>query len=336
LKPILGAELIHEGHRAVLLAKTSTGYANLCRVLSARHCDEIFDFIEAVARHREGLMILSDDLSALIAWKHDAIEDLYVELTPGPSMHESVAVSCRLGLPSVATTRASFLQPADYHAHRLLRAIAENTTLSRLRADQCCAHSHWLMPESALNRYFPNTPEAIDNTRRVADGCFTNWDFKETIFPSFRQFNSAAAFETLRERTYQGALSRYRKLSEVVTNRIEKELTVIRDKGYADYFLVVDEIVRQAPRTCGRGSAAASIVSYCMGITHVDPIRHNLLFERFLNPGRHDPPDIDIDFPWDERPTILEWVFSHYGRQHAAMVANQNTLATRAAMRELA
>ena len=134
----------------------------------------------------------------------------------------------------------------------------------------------------------------------------------------------------------EGALWRYGKLTEVVTQRIEKELSVIREKGYADYFLVVDEIVRQAPRTCGRGSAAASIVSYCLGITHVDPIRHKLLFERFLNPGRHDPPDIDIDFPWDERPKILEWVFIHYGTHHAAMVANQNTLATRAAMRELA
>jgi DNA polymerase III alpha subunit len=122
----------------------------------------------------------------------------------------------------------------------------------------------------------------------------------------------------------------------VSEQRVEKELVVIRDKGYADYFLVVDEIVRQAPRTCGRGSAAASIVSYCLGITHVDPIKHHLFFERFLNPGRHDPPDIDIDFPWDERPKILEWVFAHYGHQHAAMVANQNTLASRAALREIA
>ncbi len=116
----------------------------------------------------------------------------------------------------------------------------------------------------------------------------------------------------------------------------EKELTIIREKGYAHYFLVVDEIVRQAPRTCGRGSAAASIVSYCLGITHVDPIRHHLLFERFLNPSRHDPPDIDLDFPWDERPQILEWVFAHYGPRQAAMVANQNTLAIRAALREIA
>ena len=111
---------------------------------------------------------------------------------------------------------------------------------------------------------------------------------------------------------------------------------MIRDKGYADYFLVVEEIVGHAPRTCGRGSAAASIVSYCLGITHVDPIRHHLLFERFLNPGRHDPPDIDIDFPWDERDAILDWVFAQYGERSAAMVANQNTLAIRAAIRETA
>ncbi|KXK00105.1 MAG: DNA polymerase III subunit alpha, partial [Nitrospira sp. OLB3] len=140
----------------------------------------------------------------------------------------------------------------------------------------------------------------------------------------------------MRTKTYDGARWRYGKLSTRVTQRIDTELAVIRDKGYAHYFLIVDEIVRQAPRTCGRGSAAASIVSYCLGITHVDPIRHHLMFERFLNPGRHDPPDIDLDFPWDERPKILEWVFTHYGHKQAAMVANQNTLACRAALRELA
>jgi error-prone DNA polymerase len=336
LKPMLGAELVQGVHRAVLLAKTPAGYANLCRVLSARHCDESFDFTGTVARHRAGLVILSDDRAALAAWSRDSDEDLYVELTPGPMMHEAVAFSRQRGLPPVATTRASFLRPADYHAHRLLRAIAENTTLSRLRADQCCAPLHWLMPETALARYFPNIPAALTNTRRIADACHTDWDFKEAIFPAFRQLSAEAALETLREKTYEGARWRYGDWSEVVRERIEKELTVIREKGYAHYFLVVEEIVRQAPRTCGRGSAAASIVSYCLGITHVDPLRHNLLFERFLNPGRHDPPDIDIDFPWDERPNILEWVFAHYGQRHAAMVANQNTLATRAALREIA
>lgn len=336
LKPILGAELVHGRHRAVLLAKTPAGYANLCQVLSARHCDDPFDCINRVARHRTGLVILSDDVVALTVWREDSAENLFVELTPGPSMHEAVTVSRRLDLPPVATTRASFLHPADYQAHRLLRAIAGNTTLSRLRAEDCGAPSHWLMPEAVLARHFPHLPEALINSRQIAEQCHTDWNFKETIFPSFRRLSAEAAFQTLRAKTYAGARWRYGSLSAIVTQRIKKELAVILDKGYAHYFLIVDEIVRQAPRTCGRGSAAASIVSYCLGITHVDPIRHNLLFERFLNPGRHDPPDIDIDFPWDERPQILDWVFAHYGHQHAAMVANQNTLAPRAALREIA
>jgi DNA-directed DNA polymerase III PolC len=336
LKPILGAELISGVHRAVLLAKNSTGYANLCRILSARHCDESFDFLKTVALHRTGLVLLSDDPVAVTAWQAESAEDLYIELTPGESLQDAVALSRRLKLPPVATTRTAFVQPADYQAHRLLRAIAENTTLSRLKPDHCALPSHWLMPESVLARQLPHVPEAVTNTQRIAEQCHTDWDFKQTIFPSFRQLSSAAAFETLHRKTYEGALWRYGSLSAIVRQRIEKELTVIREKGYADYFLVVDEIVRQAPRTCGRGSAAASIVSYCLGITHVDPIRHNLLFERFLNPGRHDPPDIDVDFPWDERAAILDWVFKQYGPQHAAMVANQNTLATRAALGEIA
>ena len=336
LKPILGAELGHESHRAVLLAKTPEGYANLCRLLSARHCDESFHFIESVAQFRSGLLILSDDGPALRAWRDESRADLYVEVTPGPQLHNAVTLSRELGLPPVATTRAAFLHPTDYQAHRFLRAIANNTTLSRLRAEDCASHLHWLMPEATLARHLPHVPEALTNSRRIAEQCHTDWDFKDTIFPSFRQLSADAAFNTLKAKTYEGAIWRYGRVSTVVQERIEKELAVIRAKGYADYFLVVDEIVRQAPRTCGRGSAAASIVSYCLGITHVDPIRHNLFFERFLNPGRHDPPDIDIDFPWDERPAILDWVFTHYGHRQAAMVANQNTLATRAALRELA
>jgi DNA-directed DNA polymerase III PolC len=125
-------------------------------------------------------------------------------------------------------------------------------------------------------------------------------------------------------------------LPPAVIERIERELDLIEQKGFAPYFLVVDEIVRQSPRTCGRGSAAASIVSYCLGITNVDPIRHNLMFERFLNPGRTDPPDIDVDFAWDERDDILDWVFKTYGHQRSAMVANHIRFRPRMALRETA
>ncbi|MCA9451775.1 MAG: DNA polymerase III subunit alpha, partial [Nitrospira sp.] len=242
----------------------------------------------------------------------------------------------RTRLPPVATNRVHFVTPQEFPLHQILRAIAFNTTLSQLPPEACCAPHHWLMPPAILDSQFPHAPHAIANTRKIAQHCQTEWSFKETIFPNFRRLSDPHAFTLLREKTYDGARWRYGSLTAVVTVRIERELSVIRDKGYAHYFLVVDEIVRQAPRTCGRGSAAASIVSYCLGITHVDPIRHNLFFERFLNPGRHDPPDIDVDFPWDERDGIVDFVFARYGSRQAGMVANQNTLALRAAVREVA
>ncbi|MDH5698898.1 MAG: DNA polymerase III subunit alpha [Nitrospirota bacterium] len=336
LRPILGAELTHNRHRAVLLVKDSFGYTNLCRLLSQRHCDADFDCITSVQEHRQGLIILSDDLPALTAWKRHSPTDLYVELSPGALMHQALAFSRRAHLPPVATNRVHFVTPQEFPLHQILRAIALNTTLSQLPPDACCAPNHWLMPPATLAPQFPHVPHAMTNTWKIAQHCQTEWSFKATIFPGFRQLSDPHAFTMLREKTYDGARWRYGSLTPVVTDRIERELGVIRDKSYAHYFLVVDEIVRQAPRTCGRGSAAASIVSYCLGITHVDPIRHNLFFERFLNPGRHDPPDIDVDFPWDERDRIVDFVFARYGSRQAGMVANQNTLALRAAVREVA
>ncbi|MBD3320777.1 MAG: DNA polymerase III subunit alpha, partial [Chitinivibrionales bacterium] len=121
-----------------------------------------------------------------------------------------------------------------------------------------------------------------------------------------------------------------------ITDRLEYELSVIEKKRYVSYFLVVDDIVRQSPRTCGRGSAAASLVAYCLGITNVDPIRYNLMFERFISPQRKDPPDIDVDFAWDERDGVLDYVFEKYTHKHAAMVATHQTFGPRMALRETA
>lgn len=179
---------------------------------------------------------------------------MYVELTPGSDIQETLTFSRGSGVPPVATARAACLDPTDFETHRLLRAIAENTTLSRLRPECCCAPSHWLMPPPVIERYLPHVPEALTNTCRIADQCVTTWDFQATIFPSFRHMAADAAFETLRTKTYNGAVRRYGVISEAICARIEKELTVIREKRYADYFLVVDEIVRESPRTCGRGS----------------------------------------------------------------------------------
>jgi len=337
LHPILGAELTTDDHRAVLLAKTPAGYANLCRLLSERHGNPSFDFLTSVSRYRSGQIILSDDEVVLTTLAKESRQDLYLELTPGPAMHDALTVSRRLNLPPVATNRVYFTHANDFSTHRLLRAIALNTTLSRLPEEACCSPRQWLMRPTFMVSQFPHVPEAIKNTLRIAEACHTDWRFGETIFPAFRQLTDDEAFQALKENTYAGAQDRYSTITQEIRDRIEKELTIIRHKRFAPYFLVVKDIVQQSQRTtCGRGSVAASIVSYCLHITHVDPIKHNLFFERFLNPGRKDPPDIDIDFAWDERDGILKWVFEQYGERQAAMVANQNSLGFRAAIREVA
>ncbi|MGH7768781.1 MAG: DNA polymerase III subunit alpha [Candidatus Binatia bacterium] len=335
LKPILGAELTHGSHRAVCLVKNTEGYANLCRLISARHCDRPFNLIQAVERHRRGLIVLSDDLPALASWKENSPEDLYVELTPGSRMQEAVRFGRAASLPPVATNKVHFSAAEGYPLHRLLRAIDLNTTLSRLPKDACAASTHWLAPPPTLEPYYAHVPEALANTLRVAEACRTAWDFRETIFPAFRTFSDAKAFAVLKKKTYAGARRRYREWTPKVRGRIERELAIIREKGFSHYFLIVEEIVR-GHLTCGRGSAAASIVSYCLGVTDVDPIRHNLLFERFLSSARNDPPDIDVDFPWDERDGVVQSVFDQYKSEKVAMVANQNTLALRGALREIA
>jgi error-prone DNA polymerase len=148
--------------------------------------------------------------------------------------------------------------------------------------------------------------------------------------------SNTEAFDRLYRATLEGCRWRYGEITPIVRDRIEHEMRIIREKNFAPYFLVVADITKKAQRSCGRGSAAASIVSYALGITHVDPIRHHLFFERFLNPGRVDPPDIDVDFAWDEREQVIDYVFAQHGNQRAAMVANHNTYGARSAVREVA
>jgi len=336
LRPLLGVELTHADHRAVMLVTSPNGYANLCRLISARHCDPAFDLVDAVRSQRSGLIILTDDGPALEVWAGDGRDGLFVELTPGPRMHHAWRLSAKLQLPSAATNRVHFIRPEEFATHQLLRAIACNTTLSRLAASEQCGPTHWLWSGAKVAAHFPHAPEAVTNTRRIADRCFAGWDFSNTIFPAHREASDRDAFELLRAKAYAGALQRYGAIALAVQERLEHELTVIRDRGYAQYFLLVEDIVRCSPITCGRGSAAASIVAYCLGLTHADPIRHGLLFDRFLNASRNDPPDIDIDFPWDERDGLIERVLKTANPDRAAMVATHTTLGVRGAVREVA
>jgi len=336
IAPILGAETVHGGHRAVLLVRDEKGYGNLCRLLTELHCDQDFHLPQRLPNFRAGLIILSDDPQVLTPLCRQSAADLYVELSPGHRMEQAFKLSRALAIPPVATSRAVLQDEADFELHRVIRAIALNTKLSRLATEQTALASDRLWSAERLAAHFPHCPEALENARRIALRCQTDWDFSGIVFPVFRNLDGDAAYSELERRAREGAVWRFGGINARVEARLAKELDLIRGKGFVHYFLVVEEIAKQSPRTCGRGSAAASLVAYCLGITHVDPLRHNLFFERFLNEGRLDPPDIDIDFPWDERDAVLNFAFDRYGTERTAMVANQIGFKGRAAVREVA
>ena len=336
LAPIIGAEAIVGPRRALLLVRDEAGYGNLCRLLSDLHASADFDLCRALAERRRGLVVISDDPVVLTDLRRQGREDLFVELSPGHQMHRALKLARDLQLPPVATSRAVLLESDDFQLHRVIRAIALNTKLSRLEPDQTARAGDLLLAAERLADYYPHCPEAMSNTVRIAAQCKTDWDFAATVFPAYRSLDKDAAFAELERRSRQGAHRRYGRIDARIEARLDKELQIIRAKGFADYFLVVEEIARQSPRTCGRGSAAASLVAYCLEITHVDPLRHNLFFERFLNPGRVDPPDIDIDFPWDERDRVIDFAFARYGARRTAMIANQVGFKGRGAVREVA
>ena len=336
IKPIVGSELVSDGHRAVLLVKSRRGYVNLSHIISDRHCHQDFDLIRTLREYREGLVIFSDDFKLLKALKRDSADNLFVEMSPGYHMARCYAFSRKSGIPPVATNRVYLIKKEQFRLHLILRAVSLNGKLSRLGFDDTCREHNFLNASRAMIDQFPHAPAAIRNTLKIAESCVPDWNFDRIIFPCFEDMDDKEAFDRLYRATLEGCRQRYGKVTRAVRERVDHEMGVIRKKNFAHYFLVVADMTRKARRSCGRGSAAASIVSYALGITHVDPIRHNLFFERFLNPGRMDLPDIDVDFAWDEREGVIDYVFAKYGNRRAAMVANHNTFGARSAIREVA
>ena len=331
LQPIVGAELRHGGERAVVLVKTREGFSHLTQILTGLKMRKDFNLARSLADHGRDLTILteSDRLLETLAGKG---HDLYALITP--FTQKTVRAARRLSLPLAAAGDVTFLSREDWAVHRVLRAVAEKSAVPALKPETLAPADALLFPVEDAGRLFSDYPEAIANVEKIASGCRFHDIFNGFIFPEYGEKGRSAAL--LRRRVYAGAEQRYGELSETVVERIEYELGIIEAKGFSPYFLIVADIVSRASRTCGRGSGAASIVSYSLGITNVDPIRHNLYFERFLNPERKDPPDIDIDFAWDERDEIIASVMSSYGTDYAAMVCTHIHFKARSAIRETA
>ena len=337
LKPIAGANLITPSGELLLLVESQAGYANLCRILSDLHERDHLALEVWFSRWGEGLFVLSHQRQVLeTLCQFVSNTHLFVELRPGVSEKQAHDLAREFHLEVVATGDVYFEKPSDHHLHKVLRAIAQNTTLSRLSPGSYKGNQHWLRSEREMQILFPNSLEAINNSYYLAERCYTDWSFVNTIFPDLSLRKTHRANRVLKKMVYQGARQRYGDLTPEIVRRIDYELSLIAQKGFAPYFLIVRDIVQQTRATIGRGSGAASIVSYCLFITQVDPIRYHLQFERFIHPERVTLPDIDIDFPWDERDDILAYVFQKYGQERTAMVATQVFLRPRSAIREVA
>ncbi len=341
IRPIIGAELRGPDGRLVALARNREGYGNLCQILSARDAARrggkepgaAAGLLGSGAAMSAGLVLASDE-PGLLAALVGGVERLYAAITPRSL--GAVSVARALGLPLLALGDASFVAPEDYSVHRLLRAIAGNTTLGRLGEKECDPPGALLFGQAEAERIFATYPEALQAAQEVSRLCAFERIFEGLVFPAYASVSGSSPGDELRARAFEGARLRYGAIGDAVADRLEFELGIIAEKGFTDYFLVVGDIVKLASRTCGRGSGAASIVAYCLGITNVDPIRHNLYFQRFLNPARTDPPDIDVDFAWDERDAIIRSVIERFGPEFCARVANHNFFGARSALRETA
>ena len=344
LTPIAGAEIVEAGApaaapggggRGLLLARGREGYASLCHVITERHLDATFSLAAAVRRHARGLILLSEN-EALLESLRDALP-VYAELVPGRGDRALRAWARRQGIPCVGTNDVHFVRPESRRLHQILRAIDRNTTLERVPRDDLAEIGRTFASGEEMEARLCHAPEALENAARLGEECAADWEMGRTVFPSF-PLERGDAFEVLRARCEAGILHRYGKRPAAeVQERLRRELAIIREKGFADYFLIVEAITSRTPRICGRGSGAASIVAYLLGITHVDPVRHNLFFERFLSPERKDPPDIDVDFAWDERDQIQLDVLAENGAPvRAAMVANHVGFRAKGAIHEIA
>ncbi len=348
IRPILGAELDEPagGDSAVVIARNNEGYARLCRLITDRHLGERFDLKNALAGLGPEVFILTssaDLLRALAKTRPPGTTYAEVSDTGDPASAGRLARIRRVceetGLEAAATNDVHFLTPSGHDRHRVLTAIRKRKTLTDLPDEECVPAEAWLKPADRMERLFGSWPSAIRNTHRIAEACDVKFRLNTPRLPTFPLPSGETPFSYLWRLCFKGAVRRFRPLRPEVVDRLTAELRVIYSLGFAPYFLLVWDIVRFARRRriplIGRGSAANSIVSYVLGITDIDPLRHNLFFERFLNPERSTPPDIDVDFCWKRRDAVLDYVYEKYGADRVAMISTHVTMGARSSVREV-
>ncbi|MBI9102340.1 MAG: DNA polymerase III subunit alpha [Spirochaetales bacterium] len=339
LKPVTGMEIHFKGEYLLsAFCLEQGGYSFLNRMVTEMHRVESragsfnpMDYL--LSEGWEGLAFASNRLEILSALKAAGGKNIFAALFWGKPFHSFAANALARGIPPLALNMGIYRDRKESRIYKLLRAVDGNTSIGRLEQAELPEEFHQYVPPQEMSAFFSALPQALENSVRLARESADRLLPRSFVFPRFNGMDDTSAVNRLEQLCRKGIKRRYGFDRADVEDRMAYELNIIRRKGFAGYFLVVHDIVSRFPRTCGRGSAAASIVSYLLGITHVDPLEYNLFFERFLHEGRMDPPDIDIDFPWDEREGAMAYVFEKY-KGRAGLVADHVTFSHRSCVRE--
>ena len=355
-------------YHLVLLAENEEGYANLTKIVSKGFVEGYYYKPrvdkELLRKYHKGIIALSACLAGEVARfltkglyeeaKKTALEyqeifgegNFFLELQDhgipeqGLVNQQLFKMSEETGIELVATNDIHYTYAEDAKPHDILLCIQTGKKLSdenRMRYD---GGQYYVKSEEEMLRLFPYAKQALENTQKIADRCHVEIEFGVTKLPKYDVPDGYTSWEYLQKLCYEGLEKRYGDPSEELKDRLSYELETIHQMGYVDYFLIVWDFIKYAKDHGisvgpGRGSAAGSIVSYCLGITTIDPIRYQLLFERFLNPERVSMPDIDVDFCYERRQEVIDYVTRKYGKDCVAQIVTFGTLAARGVIRDV-
>ena len=379
IKPIIGCEMyVAPGSRygkgpedktpyhLTVLAKDGRGYQNLLKLVTRSQLEGFYYKPrvdrELLERYSEGLVVLSgcpsgevptlissgrmDEARAAAGWYKDLFDDYYLELmehggVPGlPAINKGLMeLHDTLEIPVVATNDSHYTLREEAPLQDILICIHTNTNVndeSRMRMEE---DSYYLRSSQEMEALYPDLPEAIANTRRIAEKCDLELDFSQLRLPEFAVPDGQTADDYLARVCWEGLRRRIERVTDEEEGRLAYELEVIKQTSFANYFLVVWDIARFVRENdiffTVRGSAAASLTLYCLGVTDINPLPYKLVFERFLNVERKEMPDIDMDFQDDRREEVINYVVSKYGRDHVAQIITFGTLGARASIRDV-
>jgi DNA polymerase III alpha subunit len=348
IKPVFGAYIDdpqYPEHYAIFLAKNNNGYSTLCRIITTRKLKEDFSLAELLLTELADLFIIISSLELLEKIKFcKNWDNIYAELIVTTGKKKNTRMLYEFAhtnnLKFIASYPVYFKSPEDFLLHKVVSAIRLNKTLTNLKDDELVDNEYYQRPPEEFARKWRSLPEAISNINYIVQNCNVDLELGKLKFPVFQQDKDESSFSCLWRVCFEGAAVRYVPLTNEAIERLQAELDLIRELNFCDYFLVVWDIVREARKrgilNIGRGSAGNSIAAYCLDLSKVDPLKHNLFFERFLNRGRKSPPDVDLDFSWKERDEIVRYVFEKYGYSRVAMISTTVTFKARSAFREVA